>query len=269
MMPTSALTPHAPLTCARIVEEVLRCAPAGASMFHLHVREDDESPSCSAARYAQVIDAIRESLPEAVLVASTSGRTHGAFEQRSEVLNLPPESRPDMASLTLGSMNFRYQTSHNSPQMVERLAARMAEQQVKPELEVFELGMMNVAHWLIGRGLLQPPYYFNILLGNFQGAQARASHLGAIVAELPAESLWAVGGVGRFQTRAALYGIAEGYGVRTGLEDNLWLDDERARLATNLEMVSRVKTLAEAVGRPLSSLAHTRAALGLSPLSRP
>ena len=264
MVPTGAMTPHVPLASRQVVEDVLGCAEAGASMFHLRAREPDETPSYRASNYAEIIDGIREVMPEAVLIASTSGRTHSAFDQRADVLGLPIDSRPDMASLTLGSMNFRNQASLNSPDMVERLAARMAEQQVKPELEVFDLGMMNVAHYLIGRGLVQPPYYFNILLGNFQGAQAKSSHLGAIVAEMPPDSIWSVGGIGRYQIQSNLFGIAEGHGVRVGLEDNIWLDSERTCLATNLDMVKRIRAIADMLGRPVSSITQTRNKLGLA-----
>jgi len=263
MVPTSSMTPHVPLTSDRIADDVLRCAAAGASMFHLHARNPDESPSYCAATYACIIDKIRQALPDAVLIVSTSGRIHREFEQRAEVLSLPADSRPNMASLTLGSMNFRHAASENSPGLVERLAARMAEQQVKPELEIFDLGMMNVAHYLISRGLVRPPYYFNIILGNFQGCQAKSSHLGAIVAELPDDSIWSVGGIGRAQTRSVLFGVAEGYGVRIGLEDNIWQDDARTRLATNLDMVKQVRTITNAIGRPLASILETRRLLGL------
>ena len=263
MIPTSSMTPHVPLTKERIVEEVSRCAEIGATMFHLHAREPDETPAYHASKYAEIIDAIRDTMPDAVLIATTSGRNHGSFEQRSEVLGLAVDSRPEMASLTLGSMNFRNQSSQNSPDMIERLAARMAEQGVKPELEVFELGMMNVSHYLISHGLIFPPYYFNIILGNFQGAQAKSLHLGAIVSELPENSIWSVGGIGRFQSQSVLFGIAEGHGVRIGLEDNIWLDDERTRLATNLDMLKRVRAITDAIGRPIASKQETRALLGL------
>lgn len=263
MVPTSSMTPHVPLTKERIVEDVSRCAEVGATMFHLHARDPDESPTYHASKYAEIINAIRDTTPDAVLIASTSGRTHGAFEQRADVLGLPKDSRPEMASLTLGSMNFRNQASQNSPDMVERLAARMAEQQIKPELEIFDLGMINVAHYLIAHGLIHPPYYFNIILGNFQGAQVKSSHLGAIVAELPDNSIWSVGGIGRFQNRSILLGISEGHGVRVGLEDNLWLDDGRTRLATNLALVKQVRTITDAIDRPIASIAETRTMLGL------
>ena len=267
MVPTSFMTPHVPLISRRIAEDVFRCAEAGATMFHLHAREEDETPAYHASKYADIIGMIRDKMPDAVLIASTSGRTHGAFEKRADVLSLPTDNRPEMASLTLGSINFLNQTSQNDLAMLERLAARMADQQVKPELEVFDLGMMNVAHYLIAQGLIHPPYYFNIILGNVQGAQAKSNHLGAIVAELPDNSIWSVGGIGRFQSRSILFGISEGHGVRVGLEDNIWFDDARNQLATNLDMVNRVHVISSAIGRPIASIQETRAMLGLETMS--
>lgn len=264
MVPTVAMTPYVPLTPGRICEDVLRCAAAGASMIHLHAREPDGTPSWASSRYLPIIERIRAHAPELVLVVSTSGRVHRAYEQRADVLNLPAEIRPEMASLTLGSHNFLHEASCNSPEMIERLAARMAEQGIKPEFEVFDLGMVNVSHWLIQRGLVSPPYYFNILVGNLPTAQAKVSHLGPIVAELPPNSVWSVGGIGRYQSRAILYGIAEGHGVRVGIEDNIWFNSERTQLATNLGLVRRVCAVSEEIGRSISTSEQTRTLLGLS-----
>lgn len=264
MVATAAMTPHAPLTAEHIYEDVLKCAASGASMIHLHAREPDGTPAWAGSRYMPIIERIRARAPELVLIVSTSGRVHNTFEQRADVLCLPAEIRPEMASLTLGSLNFLHEMSCNSLEMIERLAARMAEEGIKPEFEVFDLGMVNVVHWLIKRGLASPPYYFNILLGNLATAQAKASHLGAIVGELPKDSVWSVGGIGRYQSCAILYGIAEGHGVRIGIEDNIWLDSERTQLATNLDLVKRVCAISEAIGRTISTPEQTRALLRLS-----
>jgi uncharacterized protein (DUF849 family) len=258
------MTRHVPLTPERICEDVLQCAAAGASIIHLHAREPDGTAAWSALRYMPIIERIRARAPELILVVSTSGRTNATFEQRSNVLTLPAKIRTEMASLTLGSLNFLRDASCNHPEMIESLAARMAEQGIKPELEVFDLGMVNVAHHLIKRGLISPPYYFNIHLGNLATAQAKASHLGAIVTELPQDSVWSVGGIGDYQSRSILYGIAEGHGVRVGIEDNIWLNPERSQLATNFDLVTMVCSVSRAIGRPISTPEQTRALLGLS-----
>jgi uncharacterized protein (DUF849 family) len=141
----------------------------------------------------------------------------------------------------------------------------MRERGIKPELEVFDLGMVNIAHMLIDKGLIQAPYYFNILLGNPGTAQATLLHLSAIVGSLPPDSVWSLGGIGRFQTQANALGVVMGHGVRVGLEDNLWLDDARMQLADNLQLVQRVAAQAAALGRPLATASQTRGMLGLGP----
>ena len=172
---------------------------------------------------------------------------------------------PDMASLTLGSLNFSAEASISSPSAVTRLATIMQERGIRPELEVFDLGMVNFARVLIDKGLIEPPFYFNILLGNVASAQASLLHLGTLVADLPPQSIWSVAGIGRHQSVASALGIAVGHGVRTGLEDNLWLDEARTTLATNLQLVQRVAAQAAALGRPLASPAEVRQRLGLAP----
>ncbi|MDE2430226.1 MAG: 3-keto-5-aminohexanoate cleavage protein, partial [Burkholderiales bacterium] len=135
---------------------------------------------------------------------------------------------------------------------------------IKPELEIFDLGMVNFAKILIDKGLLNPPYYFNIILGNPATAQSRLLHLATIVADLPQDSIWSVGGIGRYQTTANGLGVLLGHGVRTGLEDNLWLDDERTTHASNPQLVRKITIQAEALGRKIASPLQVRQMLGLT-----
>jgi uncharacterized protein (DUF849 family) len=129
----------------------------------------------------------------------------------------------------------------------------MLERGIKPELEAFDLGMINYAKYLIQKGLLEPPYYFNLILGNIACAQADILHLGLMINELPEDSIWSVGAVGDSQLRMNSIAIAAGGGVRVGLEDNIWYDEERTKLATNRELVERVVYIAKSMGRePLS-----------------
>jgi uncharacterized protein (DUF849 family) len=266
MMPTRAQSPFVPLTPAEIADDVLRCAAQGVSMVHLHARAADGLPTDDPGVYAEIIGAIRARAPETVIVTTTSGRLVADVEKRAATLHLKDGLKPDMASLTLGSMNFARDASVNAPQTIMRLAEIMRERGIKPELEVFDLGMVNVAHMLIDKGLIQAPYYFNILLGNPGTAQATLLHLSAIVGSLPPDSVWSLGGIGRFQTQANALGVVMGHGVRVGLEDNLWLDDARTQLADNLQLVQRVAAQAAALGRPLASASQTRNLLGLGPV---
>lgn len=264
MIPSKAMTPHVPVTPGEIISDVLECAALGASMIHLHARDLKGDPTYQKEIFAEIIAGIRRQNPDLVIIATTSGRTYQQFEQRAEVLELGGDLKPDMASLTLSSINFNKTASINSPEMIIRLAEKMQEKGIKPELEVFDLGMVNYAHYLIRKELLQPPYYFNILLGNIAAAQAKLLHLGVILSELPENSFWSVTGIGDRQGDMNALGVILADGVRVGLEDNIWYNQSRTVLATNADLVRRVLKVAEAMERPIATPAEVRGMLGLS-----
>jgi uncharacterized protein (DUF849 family) len=263
MIPTKKMTPHVPESPAEIITDVLKCAPLGVSMAHLHARDAEGVPTYKKEIYQEIIAGIKEKNKEIIIVVSTSGRTYSEFSQRSEVLDLEGAVKPDMASLTLSSLNFNKIASINSPDMIVKLAEKMREKGIKPELEIFDLGMVNFAHYLIKKELLQPPYYFNILLGNIAAAQAKLLHLGLIISELPENSIWSVAGIGDSQCRMNAIGIIDGGGVRVGLEDNIWFDEERTVLATNYALVERLVKIATVMGRPIAIPVEVRELLKL------
>lgn len=263
MVPTKAMTPHVPVSVPEIVKDAKTCVALGVNMLHLHARDDAGQPTYKKEIYARLIGSIREACPEVVICVSLSGRNFGSFEQRAEPLTLTGDLMPDMASLTLASMNFGQTASVNSPEMIQRLAGRMAEAGIKPELEAFDSGMVNYAHFLLHKGLIKPPFYFNFILGNVATAQAKPSHLGLMMSELPPGSIWTGGGVGPAQLAMNTMGMLFGHGARVGLEDYLWLDSERRRLATNPEMVRRCKELATTFGKHIASPHEVRLALDL------
>lgn len=267
LVPTREQTPHLPLSAEDVAADCALCCAAGASMLHLHARAADESPSCDREVFGNLVAAVRQRVPDAIIITTTSGRRAPEVELRAASLTLDGEQKPDMASLTLGSLNFSAEASLSAPSTVMRLAAIMQERGIRPELEVFDLGMVNFAKILIDKGLIEPPFYFNILLGNPASAQASLLHLGTLVADLPPQSIWSVAGIGRYQALANALGVVVGHGVRTGLEDNLWLDDARTTLATNLQLVQRIAAQAAALGRPLAGPKQTRERLGLAPRS--
>jgi len=264
MIPTKVMTPRVPVTPEEIAADVLAAAELGASIAHLHARDPQTGePSYRQEFYAEIIRAIRRENRELVLSVSTSGRHIAEFEKRSEVLDLDGELKPDLASLTLSSLNFNKQASVNSPQMIQALAEKMLARGIRPELEAFDLGMINYAHYLIRKGLLRPPYYFNLILGNIACAQADLLNLGLMTRELPEDSIWSAGGVGHAQLKMNVMSLLAGGGVRVGLEDNIWYDEERTRLATNSELVERTLLVAKALGQtPYSSL-EARDVLGI------
>jgi uncharacterized protein (DUF849 family) len=263
MLPSRQQTPHVPLSPSEIAADVARCVALGASIVHIHAREEDGSASDNPHIFADIIYKIREQSPDVVITTTTSGRRVPDVARRAATLYLDGDAKPDMASLTLGSMNFSSEASVNSPDTIMQLAAIMREKGIRPELEIFDLGMINFAKVLIAKGLIEAPYYFNIILGNPSSAQATLLHLGTMISDLPAQSFWSLGGIGRFQTRANALGVVMGDGVRVGLEDNLWLDEQRTTLATNAQLVQRVAAQATALGRPIATSKEVRTMLAL------
>jgi uncharacterized protein (DUF849 family) len=264
MIPTREMTPHVPITAKEIVQQVLEVAGLGVSMVHLHARDPySGEPTYEKGVYAEIIEGIRGKNRDLILCVSTSGRHHNEFEKRSQCLELDGDLKPDFASLTLSSLNFNKQASINTPETIQKLAKKMCERGIRPELEAFDLGMINYARYLTKKGLLYPPYYFNFILGNIACAQADMLHLGLMIRELPEESIWAVGGVGDDQLKMNIMSILSGGGVRVGLEDNIWYDTERSKLATNRELVERIVSIAEALGFRPYSPKEARQVLGL------
>jgi uncharacterized protein (DUF849 family) len=123
----------------------------------------------------------------------------------------------------------------------------MLERGIKPELEAFDIGMINYAKYLHRKGLIKPPFYFNLLFGNIACAQANVLNLGVMLSELPDDSVWSVAGIGDAQLKMNLNGMINGGGVRVGLEDNIWFSPAREKKATNLELLARIKTIADAM----------------------
>jgi uncharacterized protein (DUF849 family) len=263
LVPTRDQTPHVPITPEQIVADVLRCVKLGVAMVHIHARTPEGAATDDAGVFREILTGIRAGSADVIIVTTTSGRRIREVERRASTLFLEGAAKPDMASLTLGSMNFSAEASLNEPAAIIRLAEIMKERGIRPELEIFDLGMVNFARTLMDKGLIAPPYYFNIILGNIATAQVSLHHLAALVADLPPQSVWSVGGIGRFQLQANGLGVILGDGVRIGLEDNLWMDAARTRLASNADLVQRMVDIASAFGRPIASPAAVRRRLGL------
>jgi uncharacterized protein (DUF849 family) len=173
--------------------------------------------------------------------------------------------KPDMGSLTLSSLNFNKIESINSPDMIHNLALKMKKLGIVPELEAFDAGMINYAKYLIKKGLLTPPYYFNLLLGNIACAQADILHAGIMIRDLPEGSIWSFAGIGDQQLKMNSIAIAIGGGVRVGLEDNIWYDSSRTILASNNDLLKRIHVLASANDRKIMTSEEFRQKMNLLP----
>jgi 3-keto-5-aminohexanoate cleavage enzyme len=265
MIPTKKMTPHVPIRPDEIIKEVMEVAQLGVNMVHLHARDPQTGePTYQKEIYSQIIRGIRKKNKYLVLGVSTSGRNITDFEKRSECLELTGDAKPDMGSLTLSSLNFNKQASINTPEMIQMLAKKMMDNGIRPELEAFDLGMINYAKYLIQKGLVKPPYYFNLILGNIACAQANMLNLGLMVKDLPDGSIWSAGGIGDWQFQMNAMALTASGGVRVGLEDNIYYDRQRSVFATNRQLVERILIVSKALNRMPYSHKEIRTLLGLN-----
>lgn len=262
MVPTKADTPHLPVTPEEIADDARRCRDAGAAIVHLHARDDAGKPTYRRERYEEILAAVRAACPDLILCVSTSGRVFHRFEERADVLDVGGP-QPEMASLTLGSLNFAREASVTDPQTIKSLALSMRERGIMPELECFELGMVEQMRFLIERGILQTPGYCNLLLGSPGTINATALNLAMMVNALPPGIIWAAAGIGRHQFRVNALAIIMGGHVRVGLEDNLYFNEGKTQAATNPALIERLVKLADAAGRGIASPNEARAMIGL------
>ena len=266
MIPTKEMTPHVPITPDEIIEDVRRAVDIGITMVHLHARDTATGKSTyKAEAYGEIIAGIRSFSKDLVVCVSLSGRDITEYEKRAEPLQLEGDLKPDMGSLTLSSLNFNLVASVNSPEMIQMLAKEMKSRGILAELEAFDAGMINYAKYLERKGILEPPHYFNLLLGNIACAQADLLHVGIMIRDLPENSLWTMAGIGNYQLVMNSVAIVSGGGVRIGLEDNIWFDKARTSLATNSDLLHRIHKLAEASERKVMSPAKLRELLNLQP----
>ncbi len=266
MIPTKEMTPHVPISVSEIVEDVHKAHEIGITMVHLHARDPiSQVPTYHKEIYGHIIEGIRKYAPELVLCVSLSGRDFSELEKRSDPLLLEGNLKPDMGSLTLSSLNFNKTASMNAPSMIAKLAGMMKSKGIVPELEAFDIGMINYAKYLIKKELLKPPYYFNLLFGNIACSQANLLHTGVMINDLPENSLWSLAGIGNDQLKMNSLSIAVGGGVRVGIEDNIWYDTSRTKLAHNTDLIKRIHTIAHANGRNIMKPKEFRMKMDLEP----
>ncbi len=264
MVPTKGLTPFVPITPQEIIDTSLACAKLGVSMVHIHPRDEDGKPTWKKDVFAKIISGIRQKNPDLIINTTTSGRDWSEFEKRSECLDLTGDVKPDMASLTIGSMNFIKSASVNEPEMIERLAIKMGEKGIKPELEVFEPGMIHKANFLMEKGILSNNKpYFNILLGSLGTSPFTPMSLAACLAELPTNAYWALAGIGNYQLDANIAGLAFGGNIRIGLEDNIYFDRDKQKLSSNEGLVKRIVSIIKQMELAIATPKEAREIIGV------
>lgn len=253
--------PTVPTVPEAIGVDVAKCAAAGASVVHVHVRDEHGGPVHRRDLYEATYAAIRAEVPEMIICATTSSRVGSAFPDRCSGFDVDAEVRPDLASLSLGSFNFPSTVSVNPPDEIVALLERMNALGVRPEFEVFDVGMIDTLHALVERGLVIGVPVVNLLLGNAGTAGARLDDLGTMIARLPAGTEWAVAGIGRWQRAMTLIAAAAGGNVRTGMEDNPRGSGDGW---TNADAVQLASGAAQLAGRQVATIPDARARFGLA-----
>lgn len=259
---TKEQNPAVPYTVEEIVREAKSAVDAGAAIVHLHVREDDGTPTQSKARFKECIDAIYKVCPDVILIPSTGGAVGMTAEERLQ----PTELFPEMATLDCGTCNFGDEVFENTMPMMRDFGKRMLENNIKPEYECFEMGHLDTILSMAKKGQVPgAPMQFNFVLGVPGCTPATVQNLCWLVNAIPAGSTWTATGIGRHAFTLAAPAIVMGGNVRVGFEDNLYL--ERGVLAkSNGELVAKVVRLAKELGRGVATSAEAREILGLKPL---
>jgi 3-keto-5-aminohexanoate cleavage enzyme len=262
-VPRKENNPAVPISTQEQIESTQEAFEAGATLVHLHTRRDDQSPVIDVERFARVQEGIRKYCPGMIVQFSTGGRS-GKGSDRGSMLHL----RPDMASLATGSCNFPTSIYENSPALIEELALKMRDYNVKPEIEVFDLAMLYNAAKLAERGLLRSPLHVQFVMGVKNALPAERDILVFEVRSLQRllpDATWVAAGIGRFQQQVNRWCLELGGHLRTGLEDNVRMDAERLA-PSNAALVRQCMELCAQSGRAVATAEEARQYLGL-PLS--
>lgn len=258
-VPTKTMNPNLPVTADEIAADVKRCCEAGASLFHIHARDAGQKPTLDIAVCKENVRKIKERAPQVILQLSTGARAGKDWEDRVKPVRLLPE----MGSFTTGSNNLPGMVYENSPQFIEYLARVYQETGVKPEIEVFETGMINNALFLQSKGYIKAPLHFGFVLGAPGSMPGTVRNLLFLSESIPPGSTWCVAGIGKSEMTLSAAAVAMGGHVRVGLEDNLYMPD--GSNASNVLLVEKVVRIAREMGREIATPDEARSILTLNP----
>jgi len=260
-VPRKEDNPAVPITVAEQVESTQEAFEAGATIAHVHVRKNDQTPTSDPERFARLGEGLRKHCPGMIIQFSTGGRS-GKGSERGGMLHL----KPDMASLSTGSCNFPTIIYENHPTLVRELADKMMEYGVKPEIEVFDLSMLYQALRLADEGVLKKPLHVQFVFGVKNAMPAIRDVLAFQVSQLNKlmpEATWTAAGIGRHQLEVNRWSLELGGHCRTGLEDNIRIERDRLA-ASNAELVKGVAGLCGDYGRRPATVSEARQLLGLA-----
>jgi len=256
---SKAQQPALPITPEEIGVAAAECVAAGAAIVHLHGRRADGTPTQDAAVYREIIAAVRARC-DAIIQVSTGGAVGMSAQERLAPVTL----RPEMATLSMGSVNFGRDVFVNAPDDIEAFARAIAQSGAKAELEIFDAGMIATANRWLARGLLASPPHFDFVLGVPGAMPGTPEALMYLKSQLPAGATWTVAGIGSAQLTLGTMAIAMGGHVRVGFEDNVYF--RRGELArSNAQLVARIAAIGRLLERPPATPTEARALLGLAP----
>jgi 3-keto-5-aminohexanoate cleavage enzyme len=249
--------PNLPVTPQEIIAAAVECYEAGASIIHIHVRDAQGNATQDGRLFREVVEGIRARC-DVITQVSTGGAVWMSAEERLQSI----ECQPDMATLTTGTVNFGDGVFMNNRGLVENFARRLREAGIVPEIEIFDVGMLDEAMRLHKMGLITDPVHFDFVMGVPGGIGADPAHLVHMVRSLPPDSTWSVAGIGRHQLPLATIALAIGGNARVGFEDNIYY--RKGQLAqSNAQLVARIARIAHELDRPLATPAQARELLQL------
>lgn len=253
--------PAVPYTVEECAREAKSAYDAGASIIHLHVREDDGTPTQSKARFKEVMDEIYKLCPDVIIQPSTGGAVGMTNDERLQ----PTDLNPEMATLDCGTLNFGGdEIFENTENTIKYFGQRMIERGIKPELEVFDKSMIDMALRLHKKGFIQAPMHFDFVMGVNGGISGELRDFVFLRHSIPADATYTVAGVGRYEFPLAMAAILDGGHVRVGFEDNVYLS-KGVLAKSNGELVEKVVRLAKEFGREIANPEEARRILSLKP----
>ncbi|MGR5143071.1 3-keto-5-aminohexanoate cleavage protein [Photobacterium sp. DNB23_23_1] len=257
-------TPHVPITPQEIADDAIACVKAGASIVHLHARDDNAKNTMDTEKFAEIVSLIRAKLEaedlDVIINITTSGSSFPDDTRMAHLAALQPE----MCSFDPGTMNWANKyVFENKPAFLEKLGEECIKTGVKPEIEIFDAGMVGNTHYYLKNGFLKAPLHCQFVLGVPGGMPANIESLSYLLPKIPQGSTWSVTGIGRSARPMMLAGLAADCdGIRVGLEDNIFI--EKGVLATNVELVEDAVQLGIAAKRDIATAAEAREILGLT-----
>lgn len=255
---TKEHNPAVPYTPEEVARSTYEAYKAGVSIVHLHVRENDGTPTQDKEVYRKNIELIREKCPDIIIQVSTGGAVGMSDRERIQ----PVELNPEMASLDCGTCNFGNDVFKNTPETMEFFAGEMKKHGVKPEFEIFERGWIENVKWLFKKDMVDEYLHFDFIMGAPGTMTGDLKDLIYMVESIPAGSTWTVGGIGRYQLPMAVAAIMLGGHARVGFEDNIYYS-KGVLAESNAQLVERVARIAREMGRDIAAPDEARRILGL------